>query len=256
MANRMQTAVMGATGYSGFELTRFLSRHPRLHPPLLMRRAQEPGIVHLDDIYPHISGNGGRPLETFSWERLEEAGVELLFMATPHDMSRELIPEALRRGLRVVDLSGAWRLKQADHRAVYKFQDADPQVAAKLDETAVYGSPELHHDQVRQAQLVANPGCYATSVILALAPLTLRGMVDAGYGIVCDAKSGVSGAGKQPTPKTHFVEVADNLSAIRCLPTGTRARFWNSSDWTAGNCSSRRTCCRSRGASCPRSMCG
>jgi N-acetyl-gamma-glutamyl-phosphate reductase len=209
----LQTAVLGATGYSGFELTRLLLRHPRLKPPLLLRREAEKGALNLEEIYPQISGNGACPMLPFSWSQLEAAGAGLLFMATPHELSRELAPEAIRRGLRVIDLSGAWRLKQAEHRAVYKFEDADPAAAAKLDAAAVYGSPELHREQVRQAQLVANPGCYATSIILGLAPLARAGLVDGSYGIVCDAKSGVSGAGKQPSPKTHFVEVADNLSA-------------------------------------------
>jgi N-acetyl-gamma-glutamyl-phosphate reductase len=213
MATQLQTAVLGATGYSGFELARFLLRHPRLKPPLLLRREGDQCALSLADVYPHIAGNGGYPLEPFSWEKLDQAGVELLFMATPHDLSRELIPAAIQRGLRVVDLSGAWRLKRPEHRAVYKFEDVNRATAAKLDQSAVYGSPELHRDTVQQAQLVANPGCYATSVILALAPVALGGLVDGEYGIVCDSKSGVSGAGKQPTAKTHFVEVADNLSA-------------------------------------------
>jgi N-acetyl-gamma-glutamyl-phosphate reductase len=122
-----------------------------------------------------------------------------------------LIPEAISRGLRVVDLSGAWRLKQAEHRAVYGFEDGDG--AAALDESAVYGIPELRRNEIAHAQLVANPGCYATSIILALAPLVKSGLLDASHGVICDSKSGVSGAGKQPTAKTHFVEVADNLSA-------------------------------------------
>jgi N-acetyl-gamma-glutamyl-phosphate reductase len=211
-AGKLQTAVLGTTGYSGFELARLLLRHPCLLPPLLLRREGD-GAARLDELYPHIAGNGGHPLEPFSWARLQQAGVDLLFLATPHEFSRELMPEAMRRGLRVVDLSGAWRLKQAEHRAVYKFTDLDPAAAAQLDESAVYGSPELHREQVAQARLVANPGCYATSIILGLAPLARGGLLDGEYGIVCDSKSGVSGAGKQPTPKTHFVEVADNLSA-------------------------------------------
>jgi N-acetyl-gamma-glutamyl-phosphate reductase len=210
--NQLQTAVLGSTGYSGFELTRLLLRHPRLQPPLLLRREGD-GPSCLNDVYPHLSGNGSYPLIPFSWAKLESSGAKLLFMATPHELSRELIPEAIRRGLRVIDLSGAWRLKQPENRAAYKLQDADPVFAAKLDEAAVYGIPELHREQLREAQLVANPGCYPTSAILALAPLVLGGMVDIAYGVVCDSKSGVSGAGKQPTPKTHFVEVADNLSA-------------------------------------------
>jgi len=207
----IKTAVVGSTGYAGFELTRILTRHPRLGKPLLLRREKEDGPANLADLYPRISGNGSDPLQPFSWEKLE--GIDLLFMSTPHEVSREWIPEAIQRGLRVIDLSGAWRLRQPEHRAIYGFSDAEPQVAATLTETAVYGLPELHRELLSAAQLVANPGCYATSVILALAPLVRAGLVDREHGIICDSKSGVSGAGRQPTEKTHFVEVADNLSA-------------------------------------------
>src|ERR1019366_3381235 len=112
--------------------------------------------------------------------------------------------------LRIVDLSGAWRLKQEEYRAVYGFKDANPHTAAALTECAVYGLPELkpNADRIPSAALVANPGCYATSVILALAPLLSSGMVDCDRGIVSDSKSGVSGAGKEPTARTHFVSVA------------------------------------------------
>ena len=139
--------------------------------------------------------------------------MDLLFLATPHEVSRELVPEAIARGLRVVDLSGAWRLKQERHRAVYGFKDVDANAAAQLTEQAIYGLPELNADRIRSAQLVANPGCYATSVILALAPLLSAGLVDREHGIISDSKSGVSGAGKEPTARTHFVSVADNFSA-------------------------------------------
>ncbi len=121
-------------------------------------------------------------------------------------------PEALARGIKVVDLSGAWRLQEQSNRAVYKLTDADPALAAELQTEAVYGCPELHRDAIRAARLVANPGCYATSIILALAPLLQQGLVDLDYGIICDAKSGVSGAGKAATARTHFMYAADNLS--------------------------------------------
>lgn len=134
-------------------------------------------------------------------------------MATPHAVSRELVPEAIARGLRIVDLSGAWRLKQEQNRAIYGFKDANAQTAAELTERAVYGLPELNADQIPSAALVANPGCYATSIILALAPLLSARIVDCDRGIISDSKSGVSGAGKEPTARTHFVSVADNFSA-------------------------------------------
>ena len=181
---------------------------------MLLRRASDNrGASDLADVFPALSGNGGYPLEPLSWQALKQRGVELLFLATPHDISRALVPEALAHGLRVIDLSGAWRLKKEQHRAVYNFQDADSAAAAELTAKAVYGLPELNADRVANGTLVANPGCYATSVILALAPLLKAGVIDRTRGIVSDSKSGVSGAGKEPTAKTHFVSVADNLSA-------------------------------------------
>ena len=214
MSAKLKTALLGATGYSGLELTRILSRHPRVDAPLLLRRSVE---THEPDsrahAVPHVTGHGHVPIEPFSWSKLQDHGVELLFLATPHAVSRELVPEAIARGLRIVDLSGAWRLKQEQHRAIYGFKDADVQAAAELTERAVYGLPELNGKRIPAAALVANPGCYATSVILALAPLLSADLVDRDRGIISDSKSGVSGAGKEPTPRTHFVSVADNFSA-------------------------------------------
>jgi len=167
----------------------------------------------LADIFPALSGNGSYLLEPLSWVSLKQQGVGLLFLATPHEVSRFLVPEAVAQGIRIVDLSGAWRLKQAQHRAIYGFKDEDAVTAAQLTEKAVYGLPELNGEQIPEATIVANPGCYATTVILALAPVLKAGLVDRERGIIADSKSGVSGAGKEPTSRTHFVSVADNLSA-------------------------------------------
>jgi len=214
MSAKLKTAVLGASGYSGLELTRILERHPLLEKPVLLRReGSSDGATDLAEVFPELSGNGGYPLRTLSWPELKRQGVQLLFLATPHEASRSLVPEAIAQGLRVIDLSGAWRLKQLQHRAIYSFQDADAVTAAALTAKAVYGLPELNSDCISGAQLVANPGCYATSVILALAPLLKAGLVDREHGIISDSKSGVSGAGKAPTSRTHFVSVADNLSA-------------------------------------------
>jgi len=214
MGAKLKTAVLGATGYSGLELTRILLRHPRVEKPILLRRsADNGGARDLADVFPALYGNGGYPLHSLSWASVKGQGVELLFLATPHDVSRSLVPEAIAQGLRVVDLSGAWRLKQEQHRAIYNFEDSDAAAADEVTKGAIYGLPELNADCIANAMLVANPGCYATSVILALAPLLKAGVVDRSRGIISDSKSGVSGAGKEPTAKTHFVSVADNLSA-------------------------------------------
>ena len=212
MKAAVQSAVFGATGYSGFELVRLLARHPGAKKPMLLRRNGEGGgHSDLSDTYPQLAGNGGFPIQEFSWSDMKKAGVDVVFFATPHEFSRELAPEAIAQGFRVVDLSGAWRLKQQQNRSVYGFVER-PQ-DARLDNEAVYGLPELHSSAIAHASLLANPGCYATSIILALAPWIRAGFVDVGHGIICDSKSGVSGAGKTPSSKTHFVEVDGDFSA-------------------------------------------
>jgi N-acetyl-gamma-glutamyl-phosphate reductase len=221
MANGIRTAVAGVSGYAGAELARLLLHHPRLGDatPLFLGRegaAPEPlAAMHPELGGPLPSGRSAGELcvEPFGWERLRDAGVEILFLATPHELSRSLVPEALERGLRVIDLSGAWRLTHAMHRRVYRFEDEGSPRAQATQPRAVYGMPELHREAIAGARLVANPGCYATSLILALKPLAAAGWIDRAPGIVCDAKSGVSGAGKAPSAKTHFMYAADNLSA-------------------------------------------
>lgn len=215
MAAQIQPAVVGATGYAGFELTQILLRHPHVRKPILLRReADDAAAIDLAEMYPQVAYvNRALPVESFSWKKLKQAGVDVLFLGTPHEVSRAWVPEAIDQGLRVVDLSGAWRLRCPENRAVYKFEDADPARAAQIDNTAAFGIPELHEEEIRAAKVVANAGCYATSIILALAPWVRAGLIDVNHGIICDSKSGVSGAGKQPTAKTHFCEAADNLSA-------------------------------------------
>lgn len=222
MTQPLQTAVIGVTGYAGAELARLLLRHPRLQgaPPVFAGRIEAEdaarGGIPLIDIHPQLGDNNGAgslKLQPFSWDLLMNRGVKVLFLAIPHEQSREWAPEALDRGMRVIDLSGAWRLVDASYRAVYKFKDEGSALAATTQSKAVYGMPELYRQQIATAALVANPGCYSTSVILPLRPLVAAGLIDLSYGIVADSKSGVSGAGKAPTAKTHFMYAADNLSA-------------------------------------------
>jgi N-acetyl-gamma-glutamyl-phosphate reductase len=216
-------AVVGISGYAGGELARLLLQHPKLREsnPVFLGRAGDTEVgsaTFLDDLHPHLAtpivdDRRSNEVFPFSWNRIVDSGVDLLFLATPHEQSREWVPEALAHGIKVIDLSGAWRLHDDRNREVYKLKDADPKLSASLQAEAVYGCPELHRDAIKDARLVANPGCYATSIILALAPLLREGLVDLNYGIVCDAKSGVSGAGKAATSKNHFMSAADNLSA-------------------------------------------
>ena len=190
--------------------------HPRLadSAPTFLGRAGETSKVLLNDLHPQLATSGPSPeVVPFDWGRLADLGTEILFTATPHEQAREWVPEAIARGIRVIDLSAAWRLREDANRAVYKLVDADSDLGQSLQREAVYGCPELHREDLRTARLVANPGCYATSIILALAPLLQAKAVDLSHGIIADAKSGVSGAGKAATAKTHFMYAADNLSA-------------------------------------------
>jgi N-acetyl-gamma-glutamyl-phosphate reductase len=219
--NAVQTAIVGVGGYAGMELARLLLHHPQLkgQPPVFAGRAEAsaaaPGLA-LTAIHPRLMDNNGSStllVEPFSWQLLASRGVEVLFLATPHEQSRAWVPEALDRGIRVIDLSGAWRLNDSANRAVYNFEDEGSGTAVAVQAKSVYGMPEVHREEIRDAALIANPGCYATSIILALKPLVEKGWIDLDRGIVCDAKSGVSGAGKAPTARTHFMYAADNLSA-------------------------------------------
>lgn len=226
-------AVLGVTGYAGAELARLLLHHPRLRgrAPMFFGRPGEPAAarVPLTSVHPQLADNNGAgelAIEPFDFDELRLRGVDLIFLATPHEQSRAWVPQALDQGARVIDLSGAWRLQQPENREIYGFEDQDPMVAAATQEKAVYGLPELHRAEIAAARLIANPGCYSTSIILALAPLVYQSLapesarespdeswIDVDRGIICDAKSGVSGAGKAPSAKTHFMYAADNLSA-------------------------------------------
>src|SRR5260370_3322054 len=132
------------------------------------------------------------------------------FLATPHEVSAEIAPVLLQAGLRVVDLSGAFRFRSADTFASwYKL----PTPHASWLSEAVYGLPELYAAKIASARLIANPGCYATSVILALRPLAEAGLIAEGSSVMCDCKSGASGAGKDPGRDLHFVELDENFKA-------------------------------------------
>ena len=182
---------------------------------MLFGRAGESTGQVLADLQPQLASTDGEvdPILPFSWDTLVENEIDVLFLALPHEQSREWAPEAIARGIRVIDLSGAWRLKEKKNSAVYNLSDTDPKAAQALQNEAVFGAPELHAKAIAKARLVANPGCYSTSIILALAPLAKADFLDPKELIVCDAKSGVSGAGKAATAKTHYMYAADNLSA-------------------------------------------
>lgn len=209
-AQKPRVAVVGATGYTGFELAQLLLRHPHIEKPAFYLRESSAHVRCLTEIFPQLRGWGEAPCRPFSVEAVAASGAGAVFLATPHEVSLELAPPLLQAGLRVVDLSGAFRFREPDTFAGwYKL----PAPARELLEEAVYGLPELYAGALPSARLVANPGCYATSVILGLRPLVDAGWIARERGIVCDCKSGASGAGKEPKRELHFVEVDENLRA-------------------------------------------
>jgi N-acetyl-gamma-glutamyl-phosphate reductase len=191
--------VFGAAGYAGALSARLLDRHPSFELSAVTSRS-EIGR-RLDDLYPHHRVS--LTLEELELDR--HAQVDAAIVAYPHGAAAELVAELVRRGVRVVDLSADFRLHDA---AVYE-EWYRPHPEPGLLGTAVYGLPERYREQIAGAQIVANPGCYPTATLLALAPLAHAGLIG---DVVVDAKSGVSGAGRAATDKTHFVTVDENVS--------------------------------------------
>ncbi len=210
MTDPQRVAVVGATGYAGFELARLLLRHPQIEKPTFFLRDTSAHVKCLAELFPQLRGMDDAPCRPFTVQAVAASGARVVFLATPHEVSLELAPQLLDAGLRVVDLSGAFRFREPDTFAAwYKL----PAPARELLEQAVYGLPELYAEALPSARLVANPGCYPTSVILGLRPLVDAGWLARERGIVCDCKSGASGAGKEPKRELHFVEVDENFRA-------------------------------------------
>jgi N-acetyl-gamma-glutamyl-phosphate reductase len=204
-----QLAVVGVTGYTGFELARILLRHPAVKSPVFyVRDTQNKNC--LAELFPQLRGIGEAPLRPLSLSEVIASNAGTAFLATPHEVSAELAPALLQAGLRVIDLSGAFRFRSADTFASwYKL----PVPHANWLSEATYGLSELYSNEIASSRLIANPGCYATSVILAIRPLAEAGLIASGSNIVCDCKSGASGAGKDPRRDLHFVEVDENFKA-------------------------------------------
>ncbi len=200
-------AIVGASGYSGLELTRILARHPRLRPVALLsdRWRDEVAGARLP------LGGDAAALRYRPLAEAERLDAEVAFLATPAEVSLDLVPRLRARGLRVVDLSGAFRLLDPGaYPRWYGFEHAAPALLAE----ARYGLPELGREALAGAELVTNPGCYATCIALALAPL-LRAGVASADGVAVAAMSGVSGAGRKATEEYGFVEVDEDLRAYR-----------------------------------------
>ncbi|HYA41959.1 MAG TPA: N-acetyl-gamma-glutamyl-phosphate reductase [Syntrophobacteraceae bacterium] len=203
----LRVAIAGASGYTGLELLRILCAHPSAMVCLITSRQQKG--QRIDDFYPAFKRRCDLVFEDTDPERLASSS-DLVFTALPHLASMDVIADLLQRGARVVDLSADYRLKDPE---VFR-QWYSPHKTPQLLNEAVYGLPELYREKIRSARLVANPGCYPTSVILAVAPVLSRALIDPET-IIADSKSGVSGAGRGMELGLHFCEVNEGFRAYK-----------------------------------------
>jgi N-acetyl-gamma-glutamyl-phosphate reductase len=209
MRDPRHIAVVGLTGYTGLELASILLHHPTATSVVFYVRDTQ-GAKCVAELFPQFRGWGQAPLRPLSLEAITSSSAGTAFLATPHEVSAELAPALVQAGIRLVDLSGAFRFRSAEtFTSWYKL----PAPHADWLNDAAYGLPELYSKEIAAARIVANPGCYATSVILALRPLTNAGWLSSGQNVICDCKSGASGAGKDPRRDLHFVELDENFKA-------------------------------------------
>lgn len=199
----IKASVAGASGYGGGELLRLLDAHPQVSVGTVTAGASAGRA--LDDVWPQLRGRGQRPMAETGAVRLAD-GADVVFLALPAGAAGTLAPTLLDRGVRVVDLGPDFRLR--DPEACRRWYGSEPARPALLEE-AVYGLPELDAADVGRARLVANPGCYATAALLALAPLVREGL--AAGTVFVDGKSGISGAGRSPGPAGTFAEANENV---------------------------------------------
>jgi len=197
---KIKTGIINVTGYIGAELARLLYQHPQVEVKSITGRSA--AGQRLGDVFPSLD------TMEHSIESDLDKDVDIAFSAMPHKSSVDIVPSLLKQGMKVIDISADFRLKNAGaYPKWYGFSHP----AAELLQKAVYGLPELHRDKIASASLVANPGCYSTSAILALAPVVKKGLISPD--IIIDSKSGVSGAGRSLSLATHYSEANENSCA-------------------------------------------
>jgi N-acetyl-gamma-glutamyl-phosphate reductase len=189
--------IIGANGYTGGELLRFLKNHPNVN--IVAATSRKFKGKPLYKAHPHL-----RDLEMeFEDIKVDEIDADLVFTATPHGASMKIVPELIKNGIKVIDLSGDYRFDNIDiYEKLYGYKHSHPL-------NAVYGLPEINREHIKNAQLVANPGCYPTGALLASLPIVSENIVDR---IVIDSKSGVSGAGVNPSEASHYPNCSDSIS--------------------------------------------
>ncbi|MEM1113411.1 MAG: N-acetyl-gamma-glutamyl-phosphate reductase [Pseudomonadota bacterium] len=201
----IKVGIVGGTGYTGVELLRLLAQHPEAEVVAITSRAESGRRV--DDLYPNLRGHYDLAFTAPEVETL--AACDIVFFATPHNVAMQSVPELLSAGARVVDLSADYRIRDA---ALWSEWYGEPHASPELLSEAVYGLPEVYRERIREARLVACPGCYPTSVQLGFLPLVSAGLVDCDH-LVASSASGVSGAGRQAKVANLLTEVADSFKA-------------------------------------------
>jgi N-acetyl-gamma-glutamyl-phosphate reductase len=201
----IKVGIVGGTGYTGVELLRLLAVHPQVQLTAITSR-KEDGLP-VADMYPSLRGRVN--LSFSAPDKVDLTQCDVVFFATPHGVAMEQAPALLKAGVKVIDLAADFRIKdQAVFEKTYKI----PHTAPQLIEEAVYGLPELNRDDIKGARLIANPGCYPTTMQLGFVPLLKAGVIDAGH-LIADCKSGVSGAGRKAEISLLFSEASDNFKA-------------------------------------------
>lgn len=204
----MKVGIIGATGYGGVELYRILSNHPHVDECILYS-SSEAGIPYINSL-PHLTELSNHILKSIDVEEIKN-NIAVLFLATPPGVSKSLSPQFINSNVKIIDLSGDLRLKDKnDYETWYKRPCVDEQVLAE----AVYGLPELNKEEIVTAKLIANPGCFPTATILGLAPVVEKKVVNE-QSIIVDAKTGVSGAGRQLSQTTHYSETNENVKIYK-----------------------------------------
>ena len=201
---KVKVGVIGGSGYTGLELLRLLLSHPAVEIEAVTSRRHKGKRV--DEVNPHL-----KPFADIEYEDVSVREIarrcDVVFTAVPHGVAMDYVPELLENGVKVIDLSADYRLSCEEYERIYKKRHKDEQFREGR-RTAVYGLTELHAEEIKNAELVANPGCYPTGAILAVAPLVRARKVKC---VVFDAKSGISGGGVEPSQRSHFPNLAENI---------------------------------------------
>lgn len=205
--NELKVGIIGATGYGGLELIRLLHNHPEIENMDLFTSSEEG--IQFSNKYTHLMNMYDQPLLKIEKDRL--ADYDVIFTSTPSGVSTELLPDLIGVGPKLIDLSGDFRLKDAAQYEHWYKKTPAPEEAI---EKSVYGLTEWNEAAIRHAQLIANPGCYPTAVLLSILPFIKENLIDATQ-LVIDAKSGVSGAGNKPNQMTHFSETNENTAIYK-----------------------------------------